>query len=264
MQYKSVAGKLDELVEVGAFNCHKDQAFCQQFGISEYPTFILISPELQFQQKMQLAPGDLEQQLLNFATVRAAEWKRLGFQSALIDLDSSNFDEQIQNSEEFWIVVFVGGSISSKSKSYSARMNIVRLSANLRGLANTAIVDCNGNWELCQKEFPGKSLDTNSFPLFRGYARGTRKISEELFVYDTTPVHVACEIIEKMVQLLMANERICKDGVCHAVAQAFEESYEEYVEEEEAPKERGYQDSGQRNPAQRVIEGRRPNIAIGN
>lgn len=93
-------------------------------------------------------------------------------------------------------------------------MNIVKLSANLRGLAVTAIVDCNAEFDLCQREFPGKQvgflkvdltllkLHMGSFPLFRGYARGSRKISEELFVYDTTPVHVACEIIEKMVLTL--------------------------------------------------------------
>lgn len=208
--------------------------------------------------------SDIEEQIFEFATLRGQEWKRLGFQSALILLDSSNFDEKLKNSEEFWIVVFIGGSVSSKSKSYSARANIVRLSANLRGLANTAIMDCNAEWELCQREFPDRVLNTGSFPLFRGYARGTRKMSEELFVYDTTPVHVACEIIEKMVQLLMANERICKDGVCHAVAQAFEEGYEEYVEEQpEEPRQQRYQDSGAQKPKYLTIEGGRPVNMLG-
>lgn len=59
-QYKSVAGRLDGIVEVGAFNCHKDQDFCREFGINEYPSFYLISPELQFQQKMPLTSADME------------------------------------------------------------------------------------------------------------------------------------------------------------------------------------------------------------
>lgn len=64
------------------------------------------------------------------------------------------------------------------------------------------------------------------------------------------------------VQLLMANERICKDGVCHAVAQAFEEGYEEYLEEEEQkPQEdRGYRDSGTQQKVYPAVEGRRPNM----
>eukprot|EP01127_Copromyxa_protea_P024045 TRINITY_DN9295_c0_g1_i1.p1 TRINITY_DN9295_c0_g1~~TRINITY_DN9295_c0_g1_i1.p1 ORF type:complete len:419 (-),score=80.19 TRINITY_DN9295_c0_g1_i1:33-1289(-) len=263
-KYKSVAGRLDGVVEVGAFNCHKDQAFCQQFGITEYPTFILIAPELQFQQKMQLHHGDLEAQLIDFVNSKANDWNKLAIQSALINLNATTFEEELKTSEEFWIVVFVGGSISSKSKSYSARMNVVRLSANLRGLANTAIVDCNVDFDLCSKEFGGNAINMDSLPRFKGYARGTRKTSEELFSYDSTPVHVACEIMEKMVRLLMANERICHDGVCHAVAQTFEAGYEEYVEEEEPEKpEMMYQENGQQQPNRRVIEGRRPQQMLG-
>lgn len=215
---------------------------------------------------MPLTSGDLEAQITEFATTRANEWRKLGIQSALIPLDATSFEEQLLTSDEFWIVVFVGGSVSSKSKSYGARMNLVRLSANLRGLANTGIVDCNENFELCQNEFKEKTLHSSIFPLFRGYARGPKKTSEEIFVFDETPVHVACGIMEKMVQLLMAHERVCKDGECRAVAQAFEEGYQDYEEEEEEeqPPERQYQDSGSHQPVRRVIEGgRRPNMIGG-
>jgi hypothetical protein len=128
-------------------------------------------------------------------------------------------------------------------------------------------VECDAeNFEFCQGEFPEKGIHYGMFPLFRGYPRGPKKkkYSEEIFIFDETPVHVACGIIEKMVRLLMAHERVCQDGECTAVAQSFEEGYEEYEEEVEEQQERGYQDTGSHKPVERrTIEGRRPTNMLG-
>eukprot|EP01126_Amoeba_proteus_P000297 TRINITY_DN10096_c0_g2_i4.p1 TRINITY_DN10096_c0_g2~~TRINITY_DN10096_c0_g2_i4.p1 ORF type:complete len:233 (-),score=39.29 TRINITY_DN10096_c0_g2_i4:91-789(-) len=227
--------------------------------VQAYPSYFLYYPKLQFQMNMALVGLPIDQFAPEWITSRSSEWKRLGVQSNLISLDKENFEEEVNGYEDLWIIMFTGGSRNSKVHCDSARMNMVRLSANLRGLAQVGVVDCNSNLELCIKEF--KTVPT-TFPLFRVYSRGAVKTSEELFNFRSVPVHVACEMIEKLVQMLMANEKICKDGVCSAVTQAFQETYEAHKEEpkeDEKPPHRGYQDPGNKARTN-FVDGKRPNL----
>lgn len=205
-KYKATAGKLDGIVEVSAINCHKEQAFCQSMGIGEYPTFILFYPKEGFQQRYFMDQRDLEEQLVTFATNQAAHWKNLASNHALVQLTLQNFEQQVKTSEDFWVVLYTGGRSHSKVRCDAGRMAFIELSANLKGLAKVGHVDCDTDTDICLREFPGRQLHFNGFPLFLIYPSGPNKTPVEVFHFNNVMIEVGCGIIEKTVKALLGNK----------------------------------------------------------
>jgi len=207
-KYKALAGKLDGIVEVAAFNCHKEKDYCTRLGIGEYPTFVLISPKLGAELRWPAQMGDLTELLYNWVMPNVEEWKTLE-NVQLHSITTANINEKLKNSAEFWVVMF--GSVHAKQRCDAARLGLMKMSQSLGDKINLGVIDCEADTPLCASENPGKALYFNVFPIFRAYSRGRgkNKISEEIFTINTVDSKVALEIIERTVRLLLRVEKKC-------------------------------------------------------
>ena len=78
-----------------------------------------------------------------------AEWTWLFSRHNLIEIHGHTFTETVLNSEEFWVILFLDTIECSSCK--TAKTNMMRLSAGLRGLAEVGYIDCEQptNRDLC-------------------------------------------------------------------------------------------------------------------
>jgi len=212
--YKNLAGKLDGIVEVGSLNCHKDSDFCSTMGINAYPTFIMFYPKYGFQQSMVVGNGELDAQLMNFVNSRVSEWNYLAQNANLQELTDANFAAKVRESNDFWAVIFVGGMGQATTRNNSGKMAFMRLSTNLKNLANVGIINCDENVRTCVREFQKeKKLYFPSFPYFRLYSRGNaeNKISREPFSLDAIGnVDLGVALMENVLRIALAGGDSCK------------------------------------------------------
>ena len=68
----------------------------------------------------------------SWALAIAAEWRYLFAASNVTSLDAGSFDATVLRSERAWLVMFSDGLVCSQCR--TAKTNLMRLSASLRGL----------------------------------------------------------------------------------------------------------------------------------
>lgn len=143
--FSNIASMLEEeeAIEVGAVNCATQSVICNEwFGIRSYPTVVALNDHHGMRQEYD---GPLEPlEVTTWLKRVAREWRWLMRQSRhLISLVSEQaFKEQVLESNEFWIVVFLDGFDCSACQ--TAKTNVMRLAASLKGLSDVkvGIVNC--------------------------------------------------------------------------------------------------------------------------
>lgn len=175
-------------------------------GIGEYPTFILFYPKEGFQQRHIINSNkDLDEGIFEWASAQVNYWRMLAADNSLVTLTAKNFAQEVTQSEDLWVVIFIGGRGHSKPRNDVGKMSMVQLSASLKGKAKVGILDCDTDTNICLQEFADRTLHFNAFPLFRIYSKGPNKVSEEAFNINNVMLEVGINIIERVVRMMTQN-----------------------------------------------------------
>jgi len=170
--FKQIATKLEshETLQVGAVNCEKDKKFCQEVGVTGYPTLALFSSSdtglVEFYPRGQAKTPPLVEK---WARQKAEEWRWLLEAGPPAHLTQATYEQQVQRVEDPWIVIFLQNKKSREGK--EAMMHVLSLAAEVRGLVRVGVVDCASEARLCYSQH---KLKRNSKGELRYYRAGTK------------------------------------------------------------------------------------------
>ena len=180
-------------------NCEKEEILKQDFQIKAFPTLILYSAKHGVQSQYEKPQRDAES-MAAWARQQVQDWRWLFSQAHLQALPDSvsGFQEKVVDGDDLWVVMFSGGEYCAACK--SAKKNALRLSADLRGLAQVGLVDCSlpTAQGLCTDEAVPRPL-----PQFKLYPYGPKRKGqgEWLFERSDLPIHLGLELTAKLVSL---------------------------------------------------------------
>ena len=243
----------DDDVEVGAINCEKNRDVCADWlSVSAYPSIVLLNRQ---HGTVQLYPEEEERTpdaIRSWALAIAAEWRYLFAASNVASLDAESFGATVLRSESAWVVMFSDGLVCSQCR--TAKTNLMRLSASLRGLpVGVGLIDCEqpSNRALC---YETHALPPSPHrPQLKMWRSGDKRPDDErapaalgelLYNPNLLESHVALQIAERALRLalhdrLPADEAASTDHAAadpqHAAGGGFQEEREPQRAPEGAP-----------------------------
>jgi len=128
----------------------------------------------------------------------------------LIDLNADSFETTVLSSNQFWVIGFLDGVDCGSCK--TAKTNILRLSAGLRGIAQVGLFNCQGsneNRSFCRKL--GLPEPPHN-PQVWAWKHGSKTSGEMLYNPNEIEPHRALQLIERVVRLARATD-IPEDAV---------------------------------------------------
>jgi thiol-disulfide isomerase/thioredoxin len=235
--YKEIAEELSEdtHVEVGAVNCETQKDICAEYGISSYPTIMVLNDKWKTTHEWINSNTKTTPSVTNWVRTVSREWKYL-FQTSNVEpiTNLEGFQNTIVNSTEFWVVAFMDGLDCGACK--TAKTNCMRLSASLRGYPDVrvGIVDCEepDARELCYEH--QKLPPRPHAPVVKGYASGIKAENGGELLYNANEVepHIALRMLDSAIRLSMAST--VKAGTL-GVADGIDGFKAEEKEEDEEP-----------------------------
>ncbi|XP_029214585.2 dnaJ homolog subfamily C member 10-like [Acropora millepora] len=130
--WREVARELEGVLRIGAVNCQEEWNLCRQQGIQSYPSLVLY-PTHEFHHGSRTTKA-LVQFILDSLEVN------------LFDLWDGNFEEQIKQNDQPWLIDFC--AIGEDCISQDTR---IKVSAILDNLVNIGVIDCGTNSRLCEE-----------------------------------------------------------------------------------------------------------------
>ena len=235
--YKEIANQLqhDSGIEVGAVNCATQHELCgNRFGIRGYPTILAVNDKHGTRQEFH--GNKSPEEVTKWARDLSKEWKWLFRRQDILTISSmEEFKLNVLDSTNFVIVAFLDGLDCSACM--TAKTNVMRLSAALRGYNNItiALVDCeDGNLQdLCylSQRLPARP----HAPIIKGYQSGSKHastIGETLYNSNDMEPHLAMEIMERLIRLAMS-DRAPKSQVSDGTLNGFEKNKKDKEDEAE-------------------------------
>jgi len=184
--YKKAAVLLDEKAELGAVNCVSQKRLCNQIGISGYPTLKLFNWENK--REINDYGGQIDaQQLFEFVDMYT--------NPAHVELDFMNWQEEVLDSKDLWLVDFSAGSWCGPCT--LVKKFVVETAYKLKQIARVGIVDCDENRNFCTENGIG------AYPTIRIYGSGpkdanTRGEALEFPQRYSHPAEAALQFFEKI------------------------------------------------------------------
>ncbi|KAK2560566.1 DnaJ-like protein subfamily C member 10 [Acropora cervicornis] len=130
--WREVARELEGVLRIGAVNCQEEWNLCRQQGIQSYPSLVLY-PTHEFHHGSRTTKA-LVQFILDSLEVN------------LFDLWDGNFEEQIKQNDQPWVIDFC--AVGEDCISQDTR---IKVSAILDNLVNIGVIDCGTNSRLCEE-----------------------------------------------------------------------------------------------------------------
>jgi protein disulfide-isomerase A6 len=191
--FRQVATRLDGEFEFGAVNGQNNIDLRNRFTITEYPSFFVFSPRYDVSAKYHWRGSEeLVQRMPDWAREMAQEWDRLFSRTNVIRLNEENFDTELKESKEAWLVMAVGTNCPQCA---DTKPNWYRFSTDMLGLASVGLIDCSTCPSLCQRE----GIHFAGVPSFVAYPRGDKtKHPEQLFTQSDLASHHALPLIAKV------------------------------------------------------------------
>ena len=223
--------KDDEDVEVGAVNCVTEARICGEWmGIRQYPTFLAVNDQHGTRQEYQ--DGSFEPEAIAEWTRKIArEWRYLLSQGRLHSLTTvADFERVVVNSTDFVVVAFMDGFDCASCK--TAKTNAMRLSASLRGYEGVSVAVVNCDSESMSEFCSTQQLPLPPFaPIVKGYPSGNKTaaaaadalVGRVLYNSNEVEPHIALQMIEAIVRLLLADKLTAANAVRLAGAEGEEE-----------------------------------------
>ena len=196
---------LDGEVEFGAVNCVHEQSLMQRFGIRQFPSFFLVSPEMGLQVEYHYRGLNLlTEDLPPWARSISTEWMHLFSRSSLSFFTTeAEFQEQVLESLDMWLVVFMGGPHCTACS--DAKANVLRVAGELSGVARVGMVDCS---RADLRPACHRHGVPESYPFFTLYPKGqktTLQHMEALFHGGEIPNHLALPLIARVARAALAD-----------------------------------------------------------
>lgn len=219
----------DKEVEVGAVNCEVETRLCKDtFGIRSYPTFRVINKKYGTQQEYtDHTHMTTAQHIADWALKVANEWRWLFSRANLEVVTAATFSSQVLNSEDFWLVLFLDSVECSACK--TAKTNMMRLSAGLRGQVSVGYIDCEQpeNRELCRHCGLPTPPHAPQVLAFREGVKQANDQGEVLYNPNLVEPHIALQLTERIIRLSKAK------ASADALMVGKESGWDEGKEEEE-------------------------------
>ena len=219
--WKAVATELKhDNIEVGAINCVTEEEICGQwFDIPSYPTIMVLNNKFGTQQIYQKHQTKDMESIVKWARAVSDEWRYLFAQSNLSMITADTFVDTVLNSTDFFVVCFLDGLECSSCK--TAKTNMLRLSAGLRGLARVGVVDCampgGVNKEFCyeHQELPRAPHAAVVRAWRRGNKTDLRPTNKGELLYNANEIeaHLALQITERTVRMSLASEVLGEEAL---------------------------------------------------
>lgn len=186
-------------VNFGGVNCETDRPLCRSLGIRSYPEIRVYVHDVLGQQHFEKYPDKAPRTVDAFIQF-AEKGVRLAHESTLQPIDAFLMHKNVTNSESIglWIVLFEG---SECAECGTLKASIRRMSANIRGLANFGVVDCDAESKICSEQYVG-----TSFPVLKLYPyQGAKATGETLYQPGGLAPHFVLPVVEKVIRMCIAN-----------------------------------------------------------
>ena len=233
----------DDDVEVGAINCEKQRSVCADWlAVSAYPSIVLLNRRHGTVQLYPEGEARTPEAIREWALAVAAEWRYLFAASNVTSLDAGSFGGAVLHSEAAWLVMFSDGLVCSQCR--TAKTNLMRLSASLRGLpVGVGLVDCEQehNRRLCYTTH--QLPPTPHRPLLKVWRSGDKRadtapdaaaaLGEPLYNANLLESHVALELTERVLRLALHDRLPADADADAAVADARHAASGRYAENQE-------------------------------
>lgn len=210
-QYKAAAKEMEQdPIDFGAINCEKEPKLCgDRFNIKSYPTLKLVNANHGMQQEFPPNVPKDANGIATWAREVATEWRYLFSQSNVKDLSAATFSEMVIKSKDFWVILFVDGLECGPCK--TAKTNMMRLSAGLRGLAQVGVVDCDDpeNSQFCVHDQGIPSAP--HAPVSKAWKKGNKTEGDRgeiLWNNNEVEPHIALELTERAVRLALSQDMV--------------------------------------------------------
>lgn len=203
-------------MEVGAINCEKpaNKRICTDWlSVAAYPTLVLLNRK---HGTLATYPKDevkSSERVRAWALDTAREWWYLFDHANVSQLSAQTFTSAVIDDEQrAWIVLFTDGFACAPCR--TARTNLLRLSASLRGLpVGIGVVDCERPTNVAYCRQVHKMPERPHAPAFLAWPRGPKRRGGDLegeplvAPGDEIESHVALQLIDRGLRLALANER---------------------------------------------------------
>lgn len=234
--FKNIAHALqdDAGIEVGSVNCATERNFCMNtFGVTSYPTILAVNDKHGTRQEYHgVKTPDA---VIAWARSISREWKFLFRGQRIASLATEDdFASVVLATTDFAIVAFLDGPDCSACM--TAKTNLMRLSAGLRGFKNITIglVDCSVEESkgLCASQ----GVPQPPFaPLVKGYPSGLKPpgtIGEALYNSNEMEPHLAMEVMEKLTRLILSDRVEASSMLSDGFIAGFEKNRKEHEEKD--------------------------------
>ena len=132
--WRETARELGGVIRIGAVNCFEDGNVCGSQGVNRYPWVMLYNPQ---RQGRFTGPRETE----SFVSYVLGQ-----LSSSTVDLDESNFDDQVVGSKQSWLVHFCAAADDADCLS---PQTLLKLSIMLKTLVSVGVVHCERSEKLC-------------------------------------------------------------------------------------------------------------------
>lgn len=202
--YMRIAELLQDTdIEVGAVNCEVEKDLCfTEFNVQAYPTFKMINKGEGTQQIFK-SPRSVDG-MVEWARGLANEWKWLFTHGKLLEINFQNFNSEIIESQDFCMILFIDGTECDSCK--TAKTNMMRLSAGVRGLAKIGVVNCQLDRDFCSSLAIPNSPHQAQFKAWPSGKKSESDTGEMLTNPNEIEPHLALQIIEKVIRLSLADK----------------------------------------------------------
>jgi thiol-disulfide isomerase/thioredoxin len=223
--WKDTAEELEGDVQFGAVNCEMHRAWCmgKRWQIRSYPTVKIIHASEDVTETYPVNLHKTKESLLKFARTAMGDWRWLFGSSRVVPLNTlAAFNETLLHDplERFWVVLFSDGWRCEDCM--TAKTNMIRLSAAVKGVARVATVDCSVEKvgegvdgislnEVCAEHLgvdAGRTKLNGELPLIRGYAQGgaaRKSLGSELIDPKEAGGAALVELLETTILLTMSD-----------------------------------------------------------
>jgi thiol-disulfide isomerase/thioredoxin len=188
-------------VNFGGVNCETDKPLCRRLGVKSYPEIHLYAQDAKGQGHSEKYPNNADRTADAFIQF-AEKGVRLAHESTLQPIDAFLMHKNVTNSSStgLWIVLFEDTECGAPCNTLKA--SIRRMSANIRGLANFGVVDCNVEATICKEQY----VTGTGYPVLKMYPyQGVKGTGETLYHPGSLGAHFVLPVVEKVIRLCIAN-----------------------------------------------------------
>jgi thioredoxin-like negative regulator of GroEL len=185
-------------VRFGGVNCETDNSLCVSIGVNLYPSIYLYVHDARGQEHVEEFPARKARTVDTFIEF-AEKGIRLAHESTLHPIDAFAMHKNVTNTDStgVWIVLFQGASCR---ECVTLKASLRRMSANIRGLANFGILDCDKESKVCGEQY------VSQYPTLKMYPyQGAKGAGETLYEPGGSDPVIILPVIEKVIRLCIAN-----------------------------------------------------------